>query len=196
MKKSANTVLTMLCAAIVFALVLPANVAASPVSKDKARSKISFMAYTKLFDAEGIFKKWDVSGDINAEDFTKSNITVTVKTASVDSNSGQRDDHLREEDFFWVKKHPNATFKSSKITHREGERYNVVGVLTIRGVSKKISMPLTVAKIESKDGKNRIRIRGKKQLKRQDFGLNYKSGLLIPTIRDDVDLIIDVNLIH
>jgi polyisoprenoid-binding protein YceI len=196
MKNVTTTFLAGFCAALVFSLVLPDHAEASPVSKDKAHSKISFMSYTKIFDAEGVFKKWNISGDINAEDFTQSKITVTVQTASVDTNNSKRDNHLREEDFFWVKKHPTATFKTSKITLKKGSTYNVAGVLTIRGVSKKVSIPLTVTKMKSKDGKNRLRIKGKKQLKRQDFGINYKSGLLIPTIRDDVDLMIDVNLTH
>ena len=191
--------ISVICASLVATMCLcfGAHIAqALPAKKDAAHSRISFVSYTKLFDAEGVFKKWNVSGDINPDDFTKSNIQVTVDVASVDTDSKKRDDHLREEDFFFVKKYPKATFKSTSITQGKGKnQYLVKGKLTIRGVTKSISMPVTAEAIAGKKGKKIMRVKGSKKLIRQDYGLNYKSGMLMPTIRDDVMLSIDINFI-
>ena len=167
---------------------------ALPAKKDAAHSRISFVAYTKLFDAEGIFKKWNVSGEVNPDDFTQSKIQISVDVATVDSDSKQRDDHLLEEDFFFVKKYPKATFKTTSITRGKGpNQFIVKGPLTIRGVTKTISMPVTAETMTNKKGKKVVRVKGTKKLIRQDYGLNYVSGLLMPTIRDDVTLSIDIN---
>ena len=66
----------------------------------------------------------------------------TIKTASINTDNADRDKHLKSPDFFDVEKNPEITFKSSKVTPAGKDKYNVDGTLTLRGVSKPVTLPV------------------------------------------------------
>ncbi len=104
------------------------------------------------------------------------NISLTIDTTSVDTNWADRDKHLRSGDFLNTDKFPTATFKSTKF---EGDEKGgtLTGDLTLLGVTKSISFPIT--KIgEGKDpwGGYRAGFEGKYNLPRKDFGMGYNLG--------------------
>ena len=103
------------------------------------------------------FKSWTGHVTLGA-DLEQSAFSFTVETASVETDylsptawSGKLKDHLLSEDFFDVKNHPKATFKSTALKRESGDQYQVSGVLTIRGQSKAITFP---AKISAEGGFN------------------------------------------
>lgn len=103
-------------------------------------------------------------------------ISLTIDTASVDTNWADRDKHLRSGDFLNTDKFPTATFKSTKF---EGDEKGgtLTGDLTLMGVTKSISFPVT--KIgEGKDpwGGYRAGFEGKYSLARKEFGMGYNLG--------------------
>lgn len=193
-----NRLLSRLSLLTAFALAvgLAAPAAAAPVAftTDKAHSRVQFMAYTKLFDTLGVFKKWSVDAKIDPADLKTMALKVTVDVASVDTDNSSRDDHLRKEDFFHVKKYPKATFVAKKVEVKSEDEIVLTGPLTIRGVTKTISVPTQVVRFEKK-GRKVMRLKGKFTVDRNTFGVDYKPGLLLPSIKDNVDISFDLNLL-
>ncbi len=107
---------------------------------------------------------------------TAQKVSVTVNTASVDTNWAVRDKHLRSEDFLDVKKYPTARFISSGFEGNE-KGGTMSGTLTLHGISKKVSIP--VRKVgEGKDpwGGYRAGFEGKLTITRKDYGIDYDLG--------------------
>jgi polyisoprenoid-binding protein YceI len=151
---------------------------------DPARSQIRFHAVSRLMDADGTFSRF--GGEIRLDDERMESAAgrVTIEVASLDTGVRMRDDHLRGEDFFAVDRHPRATFVVSGV-HREGERVTVSGDLTIRGVTRRVSAPVT-ASVRA----GTLRVAGELTLNRRDFGIAYQSWL--NPIRDEATVRFDL----
>jgi polyisoprenoid-binding protein YceI len=121
----------------------------------------------------------DVEGDIviASGDPSRSSVTATLKAASIDTRTGQRDDHLRSADFLDAANFPEITFKSKRITG-DASDFKVVGDLTIRGATKEVTLDVT-NEGSGKDpwGGERIGFSGKTKFDRRDFGLTYNLAI-------------------
>jgi polyisoprenoid-binding protein YceI len=121
----------------------------------------------------------DVDGEIVlAEgDLSRSSVTATLKTASIDTRAQQRDEHLRSADFLDVANYPEITFKSRRIIG-DSPDFKVVGDLTIRGATKEVTLEVT-NEGSGKDpwGGERIGFSGKTKFDRRDFGLTWSQAL-------------------
>jgi len=145
---------------------------------DKAHSEATFQVRHLVTKVRGRFT--DFSGVIqyNEQRPEQSSVTFTINTASVDTSTADRDAHLRSEDFFFADKHPTITFVSSKITSKGDGEFDVRGTLTIRGVAKEITLPVTHLG-EAKDpwGQARIGFETETTINRKDFGLMWNAAL-------------------
>ncbi len=118
----------------------------------------------------------EVKGSVNWADdnLAGSSVSVEIPIGSIDSNSEKRDQHLKSPDFFSAKQFPVMTFKSSAIK-KEGEGYAITGTLTLRGVSKEITVQAT--KIGEGDRGPRFGYRAGFEtvftLKRSDYGITW-----------------------
>jgi polyisoprenoid-binding protein YceI len=121
----------------------------------------------------------DVDGEIVLADgdLSRSSVTATLKTASIDTRAGQRDDHLRSPDFLDVANYPEITFKSKRIIGSSPD-FKVVGDLTIRGATKEVTLDVT-NEGAGKDpwGGERIGFSGTTKFDRRDFGLTWSQAL-------------------
>ncbi len=136
--------------------------------------KIKHLGYSWLL---GRFNTFDGDFSYDANSPNDSHIKLEIDVASIDSNHAERDKHLRNKDFLDVKKYPKATFKSTKIEFSDATSATVTGELTLRGVNKTISFP--ISKIgEGKDpwGGYRVGFEGKTELKLSDYGITYNLG--------------------
>lgn len=149
--------------------------------------KISHLGYSWLY---GRFNEFDGQFTYNAENPAESSVNVTVQTNSVDSNHGERDKHLRSEDFLYVDEFEQATFKSTRVIpgDEEGEA-EIVGDLTLRGVTKEVTLDVEMLG-HGKDpwGGYRMGFEAETELKLEDFGIPKDLG---PT-SETVELIISV----
>jgi len=104
-------------------------------------------------------------------------VSVTVQAASIDTNEKDRDTHLRSADFFDVEKSPTLTFTSTSVSG-SGESYQVVGDLTIHGVTRQVTLPATFLG-HAKDpwGNARVGFESEITVNRKDFGLNWNAAL-------------------
>lgn len=96
--------------------------------------------YSKVI---GYFEDFSGTFYFDPDNLEKSKINIEIKAKSINTNIRKRDNHLRSDDFFEVKKYPLITFESKSISLKEGNQYDVQGDLTIKDVTKSLVLPLT-----------------------------------------------------
>jgi len=131
----------------------------------------------------------DITGTINANDNSPS-FDISIDVNSVDTNSAKLDGHLKSPDFFNVVEFPTMTFKSSSSKKIGDEKYEVVGYITIHGVTK----PLTVlmAKTGQVNGRRGEMIGFETEfvITRSEFGMMY--GVEGGALSDDIKVILSL----
>ena len=134
-------------------------------------SEITFKATSRLMDADGRFHR--LAGLVVADpmDLTTATITLSIEAASIDTGIGMRDNHLRSEEFFDVRRFPTITFESMRV-EGAGRRATVAGRLTLHGITRAITIPVDV---ELTSGA--LVATGEFVINRQDYGLTYRSFL-------------------
>ncbi len=142
---------------------------------DPAHSTIGFaVRHLEINWVEGRFK--DFKGTINYDekDVTKSTVEFTAKVTSIDTGVEGRDKHLRTADFFDVEKYPEMTFKSTRVERKGKNGYVLHGDLTLKGVTKPVSLPFTITgAVKDQRGNTRFGVEAQTKINRRDFGINY-----------------------
>ena len=130
---------------------------------------------------------------LDEKDVTKSSVTATMESATVNTGSDRRDKDLRSPDFFNVEKSPTIAFKSTAVT-RNGGKLQLIGDLTLNGVTKPITMDLDspTPPVTQKNGKVMSGFSATGMVKRADY--NFGSKYTAPLLGDDVKLTIDVEI--
>lgn len=143
---------------------------------DKDHSKISFeVAHLVISTVTGEFKKFKGTFKFNPKDFSKTELDATAETASVDTSVKKRDDHLKSADFFDAKKYPTMTFKSKSAKKTGDNTFDLLGDITIRGVTKPTTFKVTYkGEIKAKD-KITLAFKGTTEINRKDFGVNFQN---------------------
>lgn len=144
---------------------------------DPAHSEITFrVKHLMISNVKGEFNQFKAT--IDGEDFTKSTISVNIDAGSISTNNESRDTHLKSADFFEVEKYPEITFVSTSFEKINGEDYKLTGDLTMRGVTKPITLDVEFGgfmKDPYGNEKAGFSVNGK--LDRKDFGLNWNAAL-------------------
>jgi polyisoprenoid-binding protein YceI len=145
---------------------------------DPAHSRLGFSTrHAMVSRVRGAFNDVTGSADI-ADDLSKSSATVVIETASVDTRSEDRDAHLRSADFFGVETYPEIRFNSSTIDEVDEGSFIVTGELTIRDMTKTVSVPLELIGIESDPfGNLRAGLEGTRRIDRKDWGVTWNAKL-------------------
>jgi len=145
---------------------------------DKAHSEVTFQVRHLVTKVRGRFTDFAGSVQFDPARPELSSVALTVQAASIDTNTADRDQHLRSDDFFAVEKFATITFVSSRVTKKSDEQYDVSGTLTIRGVPKEVTLPVTHLG-EAKDpwGNARIGFETEITVNRKDFGLMWNAAL-------------------
>lgn len=162
-----------LATAALVLLLFTAGFAADKFSVDSAHSKVGFsVVLAGVSDVEGRFTEVDGTIMYDEADLTKSSVTAIIKAASIDTGSPMRDKDLKAAAFFDTEKFPTIRFQSTAI-RKQGNDYVMVGVLTIKGVSKEISAPLVWRQRKMPDPwkNSRIAFDSRLKLNRKDFGV-------------------------
>jgi polyisoprenoid-binding protein YceI len=155
------------------------TVQAETYNVDKAHSEVLFsVRHMGVSRVTGRFN--DFTGVVNG-DPTKpgeSSVEFTIKAASIDTNDAGRDKHLRSADFFDVEKFPELTFKSSKITAKGQNQFDVTGTLTMHGVAKEVTLPVTLAgPVKDPRGNEKVGFEATTKLNRKDYGITWNRAL-------------------
>ena len=166
---------------------------------DAAHSAIMFEIKHIYSTVRGQFGEF--SGDVffSPDALEKSKIDFVVKVESINTFIGKRDNHLRSGDFFDAKKYPQMEFKSSKVTHAGGNKYLMEGKMTVKDVTKPITLEfLMLGEKDSPFKKDKV-VGGfdtRFTIDRLDYnvgsGKYYKMGV----IGKDVDIFISLEMIR
>lgn len=167
----------------------PQSTAADPMKVDPAHSGISFrVTHLGVSYIMGRFNTFEGSFTLDPDDLEACSITATAKAASIDTNAGNRDRHLKGPDFFDSQNQPDVTFKSTKWEKgATANHYRVTGDLTLLGRTKSITIDLEHmgTKTAPRFGK-RTGLYSQFTIDRSDFGMKY--GLDGGMVSDKVQL--------
>ena len=128
---------------------------------------------SRIFRTTGGFQTWQGNVQVNDADIPKSAVEVTVQTGSLKMMDRQQADMLKDSDFFDVDRFPQMTFRSDKIERTGEETLKIDGFLTLRGVTRPMTLDVTLTdrKPNAAPGARYARVRAKGTIKRSDFGM-------------------------
>jgi polyisoprenoid-binding protein YceI len=175
---------------LALALLAPLNVLAQTYNVDPTHTTIEFKVRNMgIMNVKGVFEKFKGIVDIDETDITKSKVDVSVETASINTGINKRDNHLRSADFFDVAKFPAMTFVSTKVeAGTDKDKLKVIGNLTIKGVTKQVTLVVEGPKNLPSDLKRSASATA--TVNRQDFGVSWG-----PVIGDEVFITINAELV-
>lgn len=178
------------------ALTPAANIADAPSGLYKSEAGHAYIAMS--YDHQGYARpilRWgafDASVNVDSENPENSTLEVVIDAASIDSGVERFDQHLAAADFFDVANYPNITFKSSEMSQLVQGRGQVTGELTIKDITKPVTMDVTLNKVGKhfQSGADMFGISAKTMLRRDDFGVG-KYGV----VGQDVEVQIEVEFL-
>lgn len=146
---------------------------------DPTHSELNFkVKHLMISSVKGSFQNFEATLVNNGDDFRKAAVSARIDAASIFTNQADRDAHLRSADFFDVENFPYLTFEGTSYTRFDEENYRLTGQLTIRGVSKEVSLDVEFGGF-GKDpwGNEKAGFSFSTQINRKDFGLNWNAAL-------------------
>lgn len=166
---------------------------------DPAHTRLGFSSrHAMVARIRGAFNTVEGKVVVDAEDLSNTEVTITIDVDSVDTRNPDRDVHLRSADFFDVEDYPTITFKSTVVDEVEEGSYIVNGDLTIRDITRPVSVPLELLGIDrDQSGALRAGFEGKRRIDRKDWGVTWNTtldsgGLLVS---DKITLEFELSLI-
>src|ERR1035437_1386325 len=145
---------------------------------DKTHSEAAFQVRHLITKVRGRFSDFEGTIAFDEARYENSSVSPAIRAASIDTSEPDRDTHLRSADFFAVDQYPTITFTSRRVTRTAANHFDVVGDLTIRGVSKEITLPVSYLGIATDPwGKLRAGFEAEMTLNRKDFGLVWNAAL-------------------
>ena len=142
----------------------------------------------------GAFTKVSGSATYDAADPRKDSVDVTIDASSIDTRVQMRDNDLRSPNFLDVQKYPTITFKSKQAKAAGASKLQIIGDLTIHGVTKEVVLDVDGPSAQIKDpwGNQRIGASATTKINRNDFGVKSLPGV----VGDDISITIDTELIQ
>jgi polyisoprenoid-binding protein YceI len=115
---------------------------------DPSHTRVGFsVKHLVISDVKGEFSKVSGKAQVDESDLSKSSVEMTIEVASVDTRDEKRDGHLKSADFFDAAKFPTITFKSTKVGAGKDGAVTVTGDLTMRGVTKPVTLEGSISKV-------------------------------------------------
>jgi polyisoprenoid-binding protein YceI len=166
---------------------------------DGMHSEIGFkVKHMMITNVSGNFGTFNASAETEGDDFSSAKFEFNAEIDSINTGVADRDGHLKSDDFFNASAYPNMSFKSTGVSKKDDENYVITGDLTIRDVTKIVSLNAEFGGItvdpygQTKAG---FSIDGK--IKRSEFGLKWsaitEAGSIV--VSDDVKLNAEIQFI-
>jgi polyisoprenoid-binding protein YceI len=142
---------------------------------DPSGSTIGFTVHQFLGTTQGKFTTFSGKIDVDREHPSNSSVTAQIEVRSIDTRIKKRDDHLRSPEFFDVQKFPRITFKSRSVKQTGPQSGDIVGDLTMHGVTKLITLHVKLLTPLNETGQTRWAVTTD-PISRRDFNLMFSSG--------------------
>lgn len=184
---------------IVLALLSSSIFAQTNWKLDNSHSEVGFSVIHMLIsETDGFFKEYSASIVSNGDDFQNAKINFDAKAISIFTDNEKRDNHLRSADFFDAEKFPTLSFIGKSFTKVDGKMYKLIGNLTIKGVTKEVSLDVKYnGTVVDPWGNTRAGFKISGEIDRYDYDLTWNKALeaggLI--VSKEVELNIKIELI-
>jgi polyisoprenoid-binding protein YceI len=168
-------------------------------SIDPTHSEIQFkVKHLMISTVSGQFNKFNGSIAMDGDDFSSATVDFTADVNSITTNNEQRDAHLKNGDFFDAENYPQLIFKGDKLEKVDDENYKLHGTLTMRGVSKRISIDAEFGGMTQDPwGNTRVGFSINTKINRKDFGISF--GMVSETggvmLGDEVKIIANTEFV-
>jgi polyisoprenoid-binding protein YceI len=162
----------------------------------RAESALTFTADQSGSPIEGRFERFEAAIFFDPADPEAGRVEVTIHMASATTDDSMRDDTLKSEDLFHVEAYPTATFSADRFEKADGDdAYRAPGELTLRGVTRPVTLPFTLA-IEGEGPGATAHAEGTITIDRLDFGVGQGDWAETDTVADPVDIGIDIRAVR
>src|SRR5207244_5017134 len=151
--------------------------AADTYSFDKVHSDVGFQIRHLVSKVRGRFTDYEGTIVVDKARPEASSVSLTIKAASIDTGNAKRDEDLRSANFFEVDKYPEITFKSTRITPKGGDRYDVTGTLTMHGATKEVTLPVSFLGFAKMGPMDKAGFETSITLNRKDYGIVWNRPL-------------------
>jgi len=166
---------------------------------DSSHSKIQFkVKHLMISNVLGSFKEFEGKASMVENDFSTTKVSMTIKSASIDTEAPDRDTHLKSADFFDVEKYPEIVFEGTKMIQKDEDNYELNGDLTIKGITKPIKLLVEYGGIMSDPWGNKkagFSVTG--DINRKDWGMVWNAALEAGgvLVADKVKILCDVEFL-
>ncbi len=141
---------------------------------DKAHSAVSFrVRHLGISNVTGYFRQYDASIELDGNDLRTFKATASIDVASIDTENGMRDNHLKSPDFFEVEKYPKLTFTSKRIQNINGNNFQIVGDLTIKATTKEVVLNAEYLGTTRMRDTDKVGFSASTTINRKEFGLMW-----------------------
>ena len=147
--------------------------------QDASHSTVGFTVKHMLVSSvRGNFKDYKITVLSDKEDFSDAKIEVVINTSSVNTENGDRDNHLRSDDFFNAEKYPTMVFKGKSMKKVGKNKYKLTGDLTIRDVTKTVTLDVEFGgKVKDPWGNTKTGFTISGDINRFDYGLKWSKAV-------------------
>ncbi|WP_104108461.1 YceI family protein [Nocardioides sp. 616] len=145
---------------------------------DPSHSRLGFSArHAMVTTVRGSFRDFEGTAHVDTTTPASSSVRLTIQTSSIDTGSADRDGHLRSADFFDADANPTIAFVSTGV-ERDGSDWTVTGDLTIKGVTKPVTIDFEeTGSAQDPFGNTRIGFEGATTINRKDWDLTWNAAL-------------------
>ena len=146
---------------------------------DPTHSRLGFVArHAMVTKVRGSFEDFAGTAELDFEDPARSSASLTFQVGSIATGNAQRDGHLRTNDFFDVEAYPVATYTSTSVRVIDDTTYEMVGDLTLKGVTKPVAVTWELTGTETDPyGNLRAGFEGRATINRKEWGVNFNAAL-------------------
>lgn len=198
MGKQKNIIMKKLLFSIALLAISVAAKSQTTWNVDPTHTNVKFsVSHLVITEVEGNFKAFDGKVVTKEADFNNASVEFSVDVNSIDTDNGDRDQHLKGDDFFNSDKYPNMIFKSTSFKKINDKKYVLTGDLTIRDVTKKVTFDVSYAgTVKDPWGNTKAGFKATSSINRKEYGLKWsaatETGALV--VGDDVSIVINLEL--
>lgn len=187
-----------ICIILIISFVSAVGIAQTTWVIDPTHSSVQFdVSHLAVSSVTGSFTSYAGTLTAKKNDFEGAKVNATIEVASITTNNMERDKHLKEDDFFNAEKYPEIKFESTSFKKVSGNNYTIEGNLTIRDITKPVTLDAEFGGIVSINNKKKAGFTATGTIDRFEYGLKWddvldNGGLIVG---EKVDIILKMELV-